>query len=548
MKLHSTAHGIAREAGGFSDDAFRVQARDESLLVALADGVGAAKEGGTAARRAVEMMADYYAARPQAWSPRRALVEFANQINRVFFQESQQRHGGPELLCTLSVVAFDANRIYGLNVGDSPIFLWRQGVISRLSESHALAHNGMEHVLTRAVGLAESLEPSLFESALESGDIVLLCSDGVSNALPEKKLCELLERRASARTVVATARAAAEEEEELHDDMTAVVVEVAHGGWRAEASRRGLEVLTPLRAGQTIDNYRLERPLQEGDRVWLARREDGVNHVLKFPPHEARDDEVRRDAFLKEAWQATRAESNDFVRAFIPPGSVLRYYAMDYVDAPTLTSIIANSPLKIEETVALGRFLLRAAQFLLKHDLAHGDIKPDNILALRGSWGLEFKLLDLGSVAELFSVTSRAGTASYLAPERFHGAPISERTEIFAIGVTLYQALTRAFPYGEIERYQTPRFDAMPRLVTKLNPAAPAWINSVVLRALAPEPERRYQNFSEMAYDLEHPEQVPVYHRKDAPLLERNPVLFYKLLAAALFLSNVVLLYRLVKR
>ena len=60
-------------------------------------------------------------------------------------------------------------------------------------------------------------------------------------------------------------------------------------------------------------------------------------------------------------------------------------------------------------------------------------------------------------MTEFFSVTSRAGTASYLAPERFQEAPISERTEIFAIGVTLFEALTQAFPFGEIERFQTPR-------------------------------------------------------------------------------------------
>src|SRR3990170_70784 len=105
MNIQSTVHGIPRDPTRASEDAFRVQERDQSVLAVLADGLGSSKEGGAAARRAVEMFHDYYFTRPKAWSARRALREFANQINRLFHQESLQRHGSPELLCTLSVAA-----------------------------------------------------------------------------------------------------------------------------------------------------------------------------------------------------------------------------------------------------------------------------------------------------------------------------------------------------------------------------------------------------------------------------------------------------------
>ena len=82
--------------------------------------------------------------------------------------------------------------------------------------------------------------------------------------------------------------------------------------------------------------------------------------------------------------------------------------------------------------MALAKFLLSASQFLLGFDLVHGDLKPENILVLKRGDTLDFKLIDFGSISEIFSVTSRAGTLSYLAPERFHAAPISERTEIYA--------------------------------------------------------------------------------------------------------------------
>src|SRR5205814_8754835 len=135
--------------------------------------------------------------------------------------------------------------------------------------------------------------------------------------------------------------------------------------------------------------------------------------------------------------------------------------------------------------------------------------------------------LDFGSIAQISSATTRAGTPSYLAPERFHEAPISERTEIFAIGVTLFEALTGEFPYGEIERFQTPHFLSVKR-PGALNPNLPAWLDSVLLRALSPDPARRQQNLSELHFELDHPEKVEPFHHHDATWIERNPLRFYK--------------------
>jgi serine/threonine protein phosphatase PrpC len=547
MKVHGTMHGVAREPGRTTQDAFRMQQRDGTLIAALADGLGAARQGGAAAQRAVEMMTDYFIGRPRAWSARRALTEFAAQINRVFFQESQLMHGGPELLCTLSTVAIEGGMLYGLNVGDSPIFLARRGALRRLSEEHVRPEEGMEHVLTKAIGAVSSLEPHIFETPVENGDTIVLCSDGVSTPLSVAKLTELFTRPPSARTLVSAAVQIAADRAELQDDASAIVIDILERGWPSTAGDRAVEVLPTLRAGDSIDDFRLVRPLQEGNRVWLAERADGTRRVLKFFPLETRDDEIRRDAFIREAWQASRVSSDDFVRAEIPTEGSLRYYSMEYVEAPTLHELLGKAALGVEEVIALGTCLLRATQELLRHEIAHGDIKPENILVERGAAAPRFKLLDLGSAAEIFSVTSRAGTASYLAPERFQGSALSERTEIFAIGVTLYRALSRAFPYGEIERYQTPRFEATPRRLTRINPSVPPWLDAVIMRAIAPEPERRYQHFSEMAYELEHPDQVQPYYRKDAPLLERNPLLFYKLLCAALGVLCAVLAWRLLE-
>jgi serine/threonine protein phosphatase PrpC len=542
MRITHTSHALARSSGRQTDDATRVHVRDKSVIAALADGVGSSREGGAAARRAVDMIVDYYLTRPQAWSPRRALAEFVRQINRTFYQESHLRHGQAELLCTLSVVVIEEGHLYGVNVGDSPVYLFRNGKLLTLSEAHSLEGPGLGQGLARAIGMEESTEPYAFELEAADGDLITLCSDGVGNQFDAESLSEALAKRPTARYLVSRSRELIRDRPEHLDDAAAIVLDLQRRDWPHNDKSRSLEIMTDLRPGQWHDEYELVRPLQDGSRVWLAHRNDGQSFVLKFPPIEALDDEMRRDGFLREVWQATRIDSEDFVRAFVPSSNPLRYYVMEYIDTKTLREVLAAGPMHVEDAVGLGNFLLRACQFLLQRDHAHGDIKPDNLLVLRDGAGPKFRMLDFGSSAELFTVTSRAGTPTYMAPERFFGAPLSERTELFAIGVTLYEALTNKYPYGEIERFQTPRFDHQPKSLMAQNPAVAPWLEAVILRAIAADPMQRYQNFSEMAFELNHPERVEPYHRKDAPLLERDPVRFYKLLCFALLISNVYFL------
>ncbi|MEO6568669.1 MAG: protein kinase, partial [Opitutaceae bacterium] len=494
--------------------------------------------------------ADHCLSRPRAWSARRALAEFTTQINRQLHQESIERHGTAELACTVSAIILEGGRLYGCNAGDSPVFHWRRGRVQRLSQAHTLDQPGLGHVLTQGLGLGPDVEPHFFELEILDGDLLLLCSDGVTAALSETRVSELLARHALARVFVTAAVAATAETPELRDDVSAIVIEVVERSHPTGSVAQRLEVPAKLHVNDSIEGHRLIRPLAGNTRVWLACDPAGTQVVLKFPPLEAADNEPLRDAFVREAWNATRLTSPDLVRAWMPSNTgALRYYAMEFINVPTLRTVLKAGRLSVEHACELATFLLRAGEFLVRHELAHGDIKPENILVLRDAAdAMQFRLLDLGSAAELFSVTSRAGTASYLAPERFRGGAISERTEIFAVGVTLYEALTGAYPYGEIERFQTPRFEAPPRRPSRLNPAVPLWLESILLRAIEPLPERRYQNFSELTFDLAHPERVASHHRKGAPLLERNPLRFYQLLSLLLFLVCLGLIFLLLQR
>jgi serine/threonine protein kinase len=389
-------------------------------------------------------------------------------------------------------------------------------------------------VLDRAVGLEAAVAPCVFETDLRDGDAALLCSDGLSNLLDETALLSGLRSHHTARHFVYDARDKATPE--TLDDISAIVIQIEKTGKLAAVKSLPLAIPPNLRRGDQIDGYTLVKSFQQSDRVWLATR-DNQRFTLKFAPQEAAQSDEILNAFVKESWNATRLQDGGFFpRSFVPERVTARYYVMDFIEASNLKALLRSRRLAVDEGVALGRFLLKAAQYLMRLDLVHGDIKPDNILVPGGYDSIDFKIVDFGSVTEVFSIASRAGTASYLAPERFQGAPISERTEVFAIGATLFEALTQSLPYGEIERFQTPAFHA-PKRPGALNSNLPAWMESVLLRAVSVDPSRRYQNYSEFLFDLDHPDRVAPFHAPNTPLRERDPLRFYK---AAFFTTLAV--------
>lgn len=540
MKVNTTSFGFARSEKKESQDSFEVKSWGETIIAVVADGAGTARDGKEASSRIVHSLVSNYEARPKTWSPQKALTEFTKLINRTLYQESLSRYEGPEMVSTLAAAVIEGDKLYGLNVGDSRVYVARGGNLTQLSNDHVENAPTMKHVLNRAIGLAAEVEPHCFEMDLSDGDIALLCSDGISNVLSDDDLNARLSHRASARSIVSNAKDRATPE--TLDDMSAVVMDIARTGKLKAVSELPLEIPGALRKGDVLDGFTLVKPFQHSDRVWLATR-GGERFTLKFAPLEARDNDAVLNQFVKETWNATRIDANSFPKAFVPEGATTRCYAMEFVEAPSLKTLLQSRRLSVDEAISLGKFLLNAGQYLLRFDLAHGDLKPENILVTTDYDKLGFKVVDLGSATEIFSITSRAGTASYLAPERFHEAPISERTELYAIGATLFESLTGVLPYGEIERFQTPKFGA-PKLPCRLNANIPHWLESLLLRAVSPDPELRYKNFSELMFDLDHPDRVEPYHPKVTSL--NRTLLFYKIGFYLLLAATVFLLSKLV--
>ncbi len=539
QNIETSGFSLAKGTQLKGDDFFEVKVMENITVAVVCDGVGSSIHGAEAAKRTTQFLVQSLKNRPRSWSLEKSIRHFIENINRVLYLESMEQYERQELVTTLTLVVIEGDRLYGANVGDSRIYLARNGALIQLSSDHAMDEEGMENVLTAAIGLEESVEPYYFENNLQPGDRILLCSDGLYNELSKEELEDGI--RVGASHLVK--KASRKHNDDLPDDTTAVVIEIKELDPRLKLKQTELIVKDQYKKGEEIDGYYLIKPLIQNNRTWLCEKK-GVQYVIKFAPAEAAEDEVMLDLFVKEVWTANRLKAGFFPKAVIPKKRTHRYYIMRYVDGISLKEYTAKKPLSVDLGVELAHFLLKMSQFLIKHNLVHGDIKPENIIVTKRKEKTVFKMVDFGSITEAYSAVSRAGTPSYLAPERFAKAPITEQTEIYAIGVTLYEALTQKFPFGEIEPFQTPSFEKTPKHPSVLNPKIPEWFESVILRAIETDPDKRYHNYSEMLYEIDNPEKVQPYFDHQTSFIERHEKMVYKVGFITMFILNIVqLLY-----
>ena len=540
LKLQSF-EALLPKPNSVGDDACAYTLIDNSILVSvLCDGVGSAKRGGSAARQAVKFFIDQFKTRPKAWDIPKTMEVFTRHINSLLFKESMSQYEKIELLTTLCLSVIEGDNLYTLNLGDSRIYLLKNnGALIQLSVDHTMDDEYMSHVLTKACGLSENVEFSIITTSIEAGDTLIQCSDGVYNLIDNHLFGDLLRKGLGANTIITHVSGYAKGDD--RDDMSLQIFRVESLDPLHAIKNAPLLIPEHLSEGDIIDGYTLLEPMMEHRRIWKVSKENQL-FVMKFPM--SADDPQALDEFVREAWTAKQITHKAFGKAWVPEDRSMRYYMMELVEGTNLRMYLKNRPLSIDTAIELGKFLHKAEAHLLHLGLAHGDIKPDNIIVYQKheEAGVDFKMVDFGSIVEIFSTNSRAGTPSYLAPERFSGSLINEASEIFSIGITLYWALTGVLPYGEIEPFQTPNFKT-PKRPSKLNNNIPLWLDSIIMRAIAADTQERYAHYSEFFYELKSPNNVKPYFCASTPLIERSPITFYKTAFIMLLLLEIITFY-----
>lgn len=514
--------------------------------------MGGARGGREAAEISVRSFLEDYYAQPPTLGVERAVAGVLDAVNRWICRQGRTDPGLSGMGTTFSGLVLLGRQAHVVHVGDSRIYrLSEADGLTPLTEDHTLQQPDVSHVLYRAIGIEESLRLDYSVHPVRRHDRFLLSTDGVHGALPNRRIAELLAVRQSpewaARALVNAALAAGG-----RDNATALVLDVLSLPAPDRASLEGILKDLPLaampRKGESIDGFVLTDVLANGRYAKLFRAHDertGQTVVLKFPHLRPTGVSHEHAAFLREAWTAARVRSPYLgqVLEFAPERRTRLYSAMPFYAGETLERRLRRAPkLTLEEGVALGVKMAKAAAALHRAGVIHRDIKPDNVILEQGG-GL--KLLDLGAARipklEEEPPPEIPGTPSYMAPELFDGVAGDERTDIYALGVTLFRAFTCAFPYGEVEPFTRPRPGRrMP--LSQLRPDLPVWLDSVLGKAVALDPALRQADMLELAFDLES---GPMGSREPVsklPLYERNPLLVWQVLAFALFLAVLALL------
>jgi serine/threonine protein phosphatase PrpC len=527
------------------------QARLGAVAV-IADGVGGAAGGRVAAELAVRSFVDGHLGQNATLGIQRNSARTIEAFNSWAHAVGSRDPALAGMATTLTALVLRGRRVHVIHVGDTRAYRSRDGALDRMTTDHAMAGAGLRHILTRAVGADESIRIDYASDTVRLYDRYLLSSDGIHGGVSDDTLRAILAQRNSpeetARALVAAGLAA-----RTGDNATALVIDViglppADPADLAFAAA-GLALLPVPKAGATIDGFQLRAMLADGRYTRVFEADDTIDKrrvVLKFPKAITGAEGVLRDAFLREAWIAARIRSpwiGETIELPLERQTAL-YTAMPFYEGETLERRLSRPP-RVSLTAGLDYAIKLAGGVAALHraGIIHRDIKPDNVIleAIRDRQVPGLRLVDLG-VARLphmedIPAPYAPGTPSFMAPELLSGAIGDERSDQFALGVTIYRMFTGEYPYGEIEAFSHPRFKRATPL-TKFRPDLPAWLDEALARATAANPDERFGDVSEFIFALEHGaiRAAPASPRR-LPLYERNPLLVWKIIAALLAIA-----------
>jgi beta-lactam-binding protein with PASTA domain/tRNA A-37 threonylcarbamoyl transferase component Bud32 len=254
--------------------------------------------------------------------------------------------------------------------------------------------------------------------------------------------------------------------------------------------------------------YRILRKLGSGGmaNVYLAEDEDlGRRVAIKILNDRYANDELFVERFRREAKSAAGLSHPNIVSIYDRGEAEGTYYiAMEVIEGRSLKELIlARGPLPMGQAIAYTLEMLEALRFAHRHGIIHRDIKPHNILI-----GERLKVTDFGiaraGASQMTEAGSIMGTAQYLSPEQARGAPVTASSDLYSIGIVLYEMLTGKVPFSGDSAIEIAmkHLNELPKPPSKIRPEIPEELDQVVLRSLLKAPEDRYQTAEEFAEDL----------------------------------------------
>jgi len=259
--------------------------------------------------------------------------------------------------------------------------------------------------------------------------------------------------------------------------------------------------------GKTISHYRILEKLGEGGMGIVYKAEDTKLRrtvALKFLPPELTRDAEAKERFVHEAQAASALDHPNIctIHEIDETSDGQTFIAMACYEGESLRARIGRGPLKIDEALDIAAQIAQGLAKAHERNIVHRDIKPGNILITRDGLVkiVDFGLAKLSGRTKLTRAGATPGTASYMSPEQLRGGDIDPRSDIWALGVVLYEMVTGEMPFkGEYEQAVSYSIvNESPRSVRSLRPDVPAEVERIIDRTLSKNANARYQTAAEL--------------------------------------------------
>ncbi len=305
--------------------------------------------------------------------------------------------------------------------------------------------------------------------------------------------------------------------------------------------------MTALHPGSRLDHYRMENLVARSGMASIYRATDLQNErsvAIKIPHPEVEADPLFYDRFKREEEIGKKLDHPAVMKVYGDDDRSRVYMVMEWVDGRLLRQIlIEQKKLPIDRAIHITLGICDALEYIHSKGVVHRDLKPENIMVDSED---RVKLIDFGIAGSegmrrltFARLTAAMGTPDYISPEQVKSKRGDARSDIYALGVMLYEMLTGDVPFHGPSAFaiMNDRLLNNPVPPRELNPEISPQLQEIIYRALERNPANRYASAREMAHDLRDPSQVGVAERPELRdwKMRRSPrgrqILFYILLA-----------------
>ncbi len=537
------------------------QLTSKGIAIAVADGISSSEVSQIASQSAVTGFLEDYYCTSDAWTVKTSIERVLVATNSWLHsqnQQSQYRYDKDRgYVCTLSAMVIKSTTAHIFHAGDSRIYQLRGNTLEQLTNDHRVWLSAEQSYLSRALGTNPQLDIDYRTLQVEPGDIFLFATDGVYEHADASFILASIDRSREDLDQAAKTIAAEAYRRGSKDNLTLQIVRVEElPSPEANEIYQKLSALPfppILEARMAFDGYKIIREVHASSRshVYLAiDSETNTQVIIKTPSIDLQGDPAYLERFLMEEWVARRINSAYVLKPCLQTRKRhYLYIVTEFVEGQTLAQWMIDNPKPAIDTVrGIIEQIAKGLRAFHRMEMLHQDLRPANIMI--DSTGT-VKIIDFGStsVAGIMEMTPASernnllGTAQYTAPEYFIGESGTSRSDLFSLGVITYQMLTGKLPYGiDVAKSRTKAAQGKLSYQSVLDDhrEIPVWIDEAIMKAVHPDPHKRYQELSEFVFDLHTPNRT-FLKKTRLPLIERSPVIFWKSVSFVLMVVIVLL-------